>query len=216
MIKHQLIFDNKYIGAEQNSRLFSTVLICTSGLWITNKADQNAHQKLIKSRRFVVIFTTRTRAKNTKIFFTILLTKHTKDEKLKYLVYWNMVLKVDKMVKDGPCKRLKIVYAVPEPWVLMMMRLWTWYCKSTIDDETLDLILQAHYCWWDFGLDTASPLRCSCESSPHNSDVHSTWWWGGDWQFSEWPALTPVFCSLGPLSSELRVWPTHKFDFPGK
>ena len=69
------------------------------------------------------------------------------------------------MVKDGPSKRLKIVYAVPEPWVLMMMRLWTWYCKSTIDDEILDLILQVHS---DV---LVSPLHIIVMSTPHDGEL---------------------------------------------
>ena len=133
----------------------------------------------------------RTRTKSTKIFYYNFYWRNTRKMKswniwsigiLKCLVYWNI----------GPCKRLKIVLR----------------CSGTVgidDDETLDLILQVHYWWWDFGLDTASPLRCPCESSPHKSDFLSTWWWVGDWQFSGCPSLAPVFLNLGTFSS--RHWP---------
>ena len=139
----------------------------------------------------------RTRTKSTKIFLLQFYWRNTR--KMKSWNIWSieiliMVLEVDRMVKDGPYKRLKIVLR----------------CSGTIgvdNDETLDLILQVHYWWWDFGLDTASPLRCPCESSPHNSDVYSTWWWVGDWQFSECPTLAPVF----PLSSVLRCFEPRHF-----
>ena len=55
-----------------------------------------------------------------------------------------------------------------------MMRLWTWYCKSTIDDVTLDLILQVHS---DV---LVSPLHTIVMSSPHDGELGTEQWSGGN------------------------------------
>ena len=72
-----------------------------------------------------------------------------------------------------------------------MMRLWTWYCKSTIDDETLDLILQVHS---DV---LVSPLHTIVMSSPHDGELGTG--------SSPCSTLAPVFLNLGTFSS--RHWP---------
>ena len=72
-----------------------------------------------------------------------------------------MVLKVDKMVKDGPSKRLKIVLR----------------CSGTVgvdNDETLDLILQVHS---DV---LVSPLHTIVMSSPHDGELGTEQWSGGN------------------------------------
>ena len=72
-----------------------------------------------------------------------------------------------------------------------MIRLWTWYCKSTIDDETLDLMLQVHS---DV---LVSPLHIIVMSTPHDGELGTG--------SSPCSTLAPVFLNPGTFSS--RHWP---------
>ena len=86
-----------------------------------------------------------------------------------------------------------------------MMRLWTWYCKSTIDDETLDLILQVHS---DV---LVSPLHTIVMSSPHDGELGtgsspSVQLWLRCFWTSALSALSSGVLSLGTFSSR-HYWP---------
>ena len=83
----------------------------------------------------------------------------------------------------------------------MIIRLWTWYCKSTIDDETLDLILQVHS---DV---LVSPLHTIVMSSPHDGELGT----GSSLSVPLWlrcflSALSSGVLSLGTFSSR-HYWP---------
>ena len=117
--------------------------------------------------------------------------KHTNDEKLKYLVYWNIeILKCLVYWNIGPCKRLKIVLR----------------CSGTVgidDDKTLDLILQVHS---DV---LVSPLHIKVTSSPHDGELGtgsslSVQLWLRCFWTSALSTLSSGVLSLGTFSS--RHW----------